>query len=84
MAHGLAYGRGRGVPAKPIWLDAYGPPTRNVKGVPLLFAICLDLPAPEKHLGTMDLNKVNIEKLPADVRKTFKKLQLLHAEKRYE
>ena len=30
----------------------------------------------------MDLNKVNIEKLPADVRKTFKRLQLLHAEKK--
>ena len=32
----------------------------------------------------MDLNKVNIEKLPADVRKTFKKLQLLHAEKKIQ
>ena len=32
----------------------------------------------------MDLNKVNIEKLPADVRKTFKKLQLLHTEKKIQ
>jgi predicted phage terminase large subunit-like protein len=32
----------------------------------------------------MDLNKVNIEKLPADVRKTFKRLQLLHAEKKIQ
>ena len=32
----------------------------------------------------MDLNKVNIEKLPADVRKTFKKLQVLHAEKKIQ
>ena len=30
----------------------------------------------------MDLNKVNIEKLPADVRKTFKQMQLLLAEKK--
>ena len=32
----------------------------------------------------MDLNKVNIEKLPADARKTFKRLQLLHAEKKIQ
>ena len=32
----------------------------------------------------MDLNKVNIEKLPADVRKTFKKLQVMHAEKKIQ
>ena len=32
----------------------------------------------------MDLNKVNIEKLPADVRKTFKKLQVMHAEKQIQ
>ena len=32
----------------------------------------------------MDLNKVNIEKLPADVRRTFKRLQLLHAEKKIQ
>jgi len=32
----------------------------------------------------MDLNKVNIEKLPADVRKDFKRLQLLHAEKKIQ
>ena len=32
----------------------------------------------------MDLNKVNIEKLPADVRKTFKRLQLLHAQKKIQ
>jgi len=32
----------------------------------------------------MDLNKVNIEKLPADVRRTFKKLQVLHAEKKIQ
>ena len=32
----------------------------------------------------MNLNKVNIEKLPADVRKTFKKLQVLHAEKKIQ
>jgi predicted phage terminase large subunit-like protein len=32
----------------------------------------------------MDLNKVNIEKLPADVRKAFKRLQLLHAEKKIQ
>ena len=30
----------------------------------------------------MDLNKVNIEKLPADVR-SLQALQVLHAEKRY-
>ena len=35
----------------------------------------------KKHFGTMDLNQVDIEKLPADVRKTFKQLQVLHAEK---
>ena len=32
----------------------------------------------------MDLNKVNIEKLPADVRKTFKRLQVMHAEKKIQ
>jgi hypothetical protein len=32
----------------------------------------------------MDLNKVNIEKLPADVRKTFKKLRVMHAEKKIQ
>ena len=32
----------------------------------------------------MDLNKVNIEKLPADVRKTFRQLQVLHAEKKIQ
>ena len=32
----------------------------------------------------MDLNKVNIEKLPADVGKTFKKLQVMHAEKKIQ
>jgi len=32
----------------------------------------------------MDLNKVNIEKLPADVRKAFKQLQVLHAEKKIQ
>ena len=32
----------------------------------------------------MDLNKVNIEKLPADVRKTFKQMQVLLAEKKIQ
>ena len=32
----------------------------------------------------MDLNKVNIEKLPADVRRTFKRLRLLHAQKKIQ
>ncbi len=32
----------------------------------------------------MDLNKVNIEKLPADVRKTFKQMKLLLAEKKIQ
>ena len=32
----------------------------------------------------MDLNKVNIDKLPADVRKTFRQLQVLHAEKKIQ
>ena len=32
----------------------------------------------------MDLNKVNIEKLPADVRRVFKQLQVLHAEKKLQ
>ena len=32
----------------------------------------------------MDLNKVDINKLPADVRKTFKKLQVMHAEKKIQ
>ena len=30
----------------------------------------------------MNLNKVDISKLPADVRKTFKRLQVMHAEKK--
>ena len=38
----------------------------------------------KKHFGTMDLNQVDIEKLPADVRKTFKQLQVLHAEKKIQ
>ena len=32
----------------------------------------------------MDLNQEDIEKLPADVRKTFKQLQVLHAEKKIQ
>ena len=32
----------------------------------------------------IDLSKVNINKLPADIRKTFKSLQLLHAEKKIQ
>jgi predicted phage terminase large subunit-like protein len=32
----------------------------------------------------MDLDKVNIEKLPADVRRTFKRLRLLHAQKKIQ
>ena len=32
----------------------------------------------------MDLNQVDISKLPADVRKTFKQLQVLHAEKKIQ
>ena len=32
----------------------------------------------------MDLNKVNIEKLPADVRRVFKQLQVVHAEKKIQ
>ena len=32
----------------------------------------------------MDLNQADIEKLPADVRKTFKQLQVLHAEKKIQ
>jgi hypothetical protein len=32
----------------------------------------------------MDLNTVNISKLPADVRRTFKQLQVLHAEKKIQ
>jgi len=30
----------------------------------------------------MDLNKINISKLPADVRRTYLQLQVLHAEKK--
>ena len=30
----------------------------------------------------MNLNNIDISKLPADVRKTFKQLQVLHAEKK--
>ena len=32
----------------------------------------------------MDLNQVDINKLPADVRKTFKQLQVIHAEKKIQ
>ena len=32
----------------------------------------------------MNLNNVDINKLPADVRKTFKKLQVMHAEKQIQ
>jgi predicted phage terminase large subunit-like protein len=32
----------------------------------------------------MNLNKVDISRLPADVRKTFKRLQVMHAEKRIQ
>ena len=32
----------------------------------------------------MDLNTVNISKLPADVRRTYKQLQVLHAEKQIQ
>ena len=32
----------------------------------------------------MDLNQVDISKLPADVRKTFRKLQVMHAEKKIQ
>ena len=32
----------------------------------------------------MDLNRVDIKKLPADVRKTFRQLQVLHAEKKIQ
>ena len=32
----------------------------------------------------MELSKVNIEKLPADVRRTFKRLRLLHAQKKIQ
>ena len=32
----------------------------------------------------MDLNKVDIKKLPPDVRKTFRQLQVLHAEKKIQ
>ena len=32
----------------------------------------------------MDLNKVNIDKLPSDGRKTFRQLQGLHAEKKIQ
>ena len=38
----------------------------------------------KKRFGTMDLNQVDINKLPADVRKTFKQLQVLHAEKKIQ
>ena len=30
----------------------------------------------------MNLNNVDISRLPADVRKTFRKLQVMHAEKK--
>ena len=32
----------------------------------------------------MDLNKVNIEKLPADVQEDLQTIQLLHAEKKIQ
>ena len=32
----------------------------------------------------MDLNTVNISKLPADVRRTYLQLQVLHAEKKIQ
>ena len=32
----------------------------------------------------MNLNNIDISKLPADVRKTFKQLQVLHAEKKIQ
>ena len=32
----------------------------------------------------MELNNVDISKLPADVRKTFKRLQVMHAEKKIQ
>ena len=32
----------------------------------------------------MNLNNVDISKLPADVRKTFKRLQVMHAEKKIQ
>ena len=32
----------------------------------------------------MNLNQVDISKLPADVRKTFRKLQGMHAEKKIQ
>ena len=32
----------------------------------------------------MNLNQVDVSKLPADVRKTFKQLQVLHAEKKIQ
>ena len=32
----------------------------------------------------MELNNIDISKLPADVRKTFKKLQVMHAEKKIQ
>ena len=30
----------------------------------------------------MDLNNIDISKLPSDVRKTFRQLQVMHAEKK--
>ena len=32
----------------------------------------------------MNLNNIDISKLPADVRKTFKQLRVLHAEKKIQ
>ena len=32
----------------------------------------------------MNLNNIDISKLPSDVRKTFKQLQVLHAEKKIQ
>ena len=32
----------------------------------------------------MDLNNIDISKLPSDVRKQFKKLQVMHAEKQIQ
>ncbi len=32
----------------------------------------------------MNLNNIDISKLPADVRKTYKRYQVMHAEKKYK
>jgi predicted phage terminase large subunit-like protein len=36
----------------------------------------------QKNYKKMDLNQINISKLPADVRREFKQLQVMHAEKK--